>query len=51
MVLRSAVYPMQGMRLMICCVMAVKKMGMLRSVWKVKALTMKTETVTLTGKG
>jgi hypothetical protein len=42
----SAVYPMQWMRMiMICCGMAVKRMGMLRmSVRKMKALTVKMET-------
>ena len=30
-VLRSAVYPMQWMRLTICCGMAVKRMGILRA--------------------
>jgi hypothetical protein len=36
----------------ICCGMAVKRMGMLAvSVRKMKALTVKTETVTLIGKG
>jgi hypothetical protein len=41
--LRSAVYPMQWMGLlMICCGMAVKRMGMLRViVRKMKALTVK----------
>jgi hypothetical protein len=35
----------------ICCGMGVKKMGMLgASVWKMKALTVKVETVTLMGK-
>jgi hypothetical protein len=44
--LRSAVYPMQWMGLiMICCGMAVKRIGMLGvSVRKVKALTVKMET-------
>jgi hypothetical protein len=42
-----------GMRLMvICCGMAVKRMGMLRvSVRRMKAMIVKTETVTLIGKG
>jgi hypothetical protein len=49
---RSAVYPMQWMRLMmICCGMAVKRMGMLGvSVRKMMALTVKVKTVTLIGK-
>jgi len=44
---------MQWMRLMmICCGMSVKMMGMLGvSVRKMKALTVKMETVTLIGKG
>jgi len=43
---------MQCMELMICCGMAVKRMGMLgASVWKMKVLTVKIETWTLTGKG
>jgi hypothetical protein len=38
------------MMMMMCCVMAVKKMGMLGvSVRKMKALTVKVETVTLIG--
>jgi len=38
--------------MMICCGMAVKRMGMLRvSVRKMKALTVKIETVTLIGRG
>jgi len=38
--------------MMICCGMAVKWMGMLGvSVRKMKALTVKTEAVTLIGKG
>jgi hypothetical protein len=50
---RSAVYPVQWMGLMmICCGMAVKRMGMLGvSLRKMKELTVKMETVTLTGKG
>ena len=46
-------YPMQRMRqMMICCGMAVKRMGMLEvSVRKTKELTVKMETVTLIGKG
>jgi len=37
---------------MICCGMAVKRMGMLRvSVRRMKAMTMKMETVPLIGKG
>ena len=36
----------------ICCGMAVKMMGMLAvSAWKMKALTVKMETMTLIGKG
>ena len=48
-VLRSAVYPVQWKGLMLtCCEMAVKRMGMLGvSVRKMKALTVKVETVTL----
>jgi len=45
---------MEWMRMMIpeCCGMAVKRMGMLgESVRKIKALTVKMETVTLNGKG
>ena len=51
--LRSAAYPLHWMRLMlICCGMAVKKVGMLGvSVRKVKVLTVKMETGTLIGKG
>jgi hypothetical protein len=46
--LRSAVYPMQWMGLMvICCGMAVKRMGMLG----VKALTVKMERMPLISKG
>jgi hypothetical protein len=46
--LRTAVYPMQWIR----CEMAVKRMGMLGvSVRKMKALTVKMETVILIGKG
>jgi len=50
--LGSAAHPLQWMRLMlICCGMAVKKVGMLGvSVMKMKVLTVKMETVTLTGK-
>jgi len=49
---KSAVYPLQWMGLMICCGMEVKRMGMLGvSVRKMKALTMKMETVTLNDKG
>jgi len=37
---------------MICCGMAVKRVGMLgESVRKLKALTVRVETVTLSGKG
>ena len=52
-VLRSAVYPMQWMGLMvICCGMAVKRMGMLGvSVRKMKAQMVKMEIVTRDGKG
>jgi len=36
----------------ICCGMTVTRIGMLKaSVWKMKALTVKVETVTLMGKG
>ena len=51
---KCCIYPMQGMRMTtMCCGMAVKKkMEMLGVVvWKMKALTMKMETVTLTGNG
>jgi hypothetical protein len=51
MVLRGAVYPMHWMRLMICCGKAVKRLGMLGvSVRKLKALTVKVNTVALIGK-
>ena len=52
-VLRSAVYPMQWMELvMICCGMAVKRMGLLElNVRKMKAQTVKRERATLVGKG
>ena len=51
--LRSAVYPMQWMRLMmIFCGMAVKRMGLLRvSVREMKAWPVKMDTVTLIGRG
>jgi hypothetical protein len=43
---------MQWIGLMICCGMAVKRMGMLEvSVRKMMALTVKMERVTLFGKG
>jgi len=43
---------MERLRLMIYCGMAVKRVGMLRvSVRKIKALTVKMETVILIGKG
>jgi hypothetical protein len=50
--LRSVAYTMQRMRLMmICCGMAGKRKEMLElRVRKMKALTVKTETVTLVGK-
>jgi hypothetical protein len=50
-VLFSAVYPMQWMELIIvCCGTAVNRMGMLgASVRKMKAQTVKMETVTLIG--
>jgi hypothetical protein len=50
---RSVVYPMQWMGLLkICCGMAVMRMGIVGvSVRKMKALTVKRETVTLIGKG
>jgi hypothetical protein len=44
--LRSAVNPMQWMRLMICYGMTVKTMVVV-NVRQMKALTLKTETVTL----
>ena len=48
--IRSAVYPMQWMELMICCGMAGKRMGMLGvSVRKMKALTVEVETVRVFG--
>jgi hypothetical protein len=48
----SAVYPMQWLGLMIHCGMTAERMGMLGvSVRKMKALTVKMETVTLIGKG
>jgi hypothetical protein len=49
---KSAVYPLQWMGLMmICCGMAVKRMGMLGvGVRKMKALTVKVETMTPIGK-
>jgi hypothetical protein len=48
-VLKSAVYPVQWMRLVtVCCGMTVQKMGMLAvSVRKMKALTETLHTVTL----
>ena len=50
-VLRSAVYPMQGM-MKICRGIAMNRMGMLEViVKKMKALTVKMVTVTLIGKG
>jgi hypothetical protein len=49
----SAIYPVQWMILMmICCGMAVKRIGMLGvNMRKMKALTVKMETVTLIDKG
>jgi hypothetical protein len=47
MVLRGAVYPLHWMRLMVCCAVAVKRLGV--SVRKFKALTVKMDTVTLIG--
>ena len=51
--LRSALYPMQWMGLiMVCCGMAVMSREMLGvSVRKMKPLTVQIETVTLIGKG
>jgi hypothetical protein len=47
-----AVYPKQWTRSVICCGMAGKRIRMLGvSVRKIKALTVKMETVTLIGKG
>jgi hypothetical protein len=47
----KCVYPMQWMRLMICCAMALKRMGMLAvSARRMKTMTVKTETATLIGK-
>jgi hypothetical protein len=41
-----------GMMMMICCGMAIRRMGMLRVCRrKIKALTVKMETVMLIGKG
>jgi hypothetical protein len=37
--------------MMMCCGMAMKRMGMLRSEREMKALTVKMETVALFGKG
>ena len=52
MVVTSAIYPMQWMRMIICSGMAVKKMGMLGvSVKKMKALIVTMETGTLIGIG
>jgi hypothetical protein len=49
--LRSVVYPVQWMGLMMtCCGMAVK-MGMLSECEKMKALTVNTATATLIGTG
>ena len=51
-VLRSAFYPMQWMRLTICCGMAVKRMGLLgASVREMKAWPVKMETVTRIDRG
>ena len=45
-------YSVQWLGMMICCGMAVKRMGMLGvSMRKMKALTVKMETVTMTSKG
>jgi len=49
--LRSAVNPMQWMRLMICYGMTVKTMVVVVIVRKMRALTVKIETVTLFVKG
>jgi hypothetical protein len=50
MVFRSAVYPVQWMTLMICCGMAMKRMGMLAvNVRKMKALAVKMEAMTPIG--
>jgi hypothetical protein len=50
--LRSAVYPLDWMGMIICCGMTVKRMGMLGvSVRKMKALSANLETVILIGKG
>jgi hypothetical protein len=51
--LRSVVYPMQWLRLMmICCGMAVKRFEMLGvNVRKIKALSVMIKTVILIGKG
>jgi hypothetical protein len=50
---KCVVCPVQWMRLMmICCGMALKRLGMLGvSVREMKALTLKMETVTMIGKG
>jgi hypothetical protein len=51
MVLRSAVHPIQWMRV-ICCGIAVKRKGILgMRMRQMKGMTVKMETVTLTGKG
>jgi hypothetical protein len=51
-ILESAVYPLQQMKLMIGCGMAVKRMGMSEvSASKMKALTVKMKTVTMSSKG
>jgi hypothetical protein len=52
-VLRSAVYPIQWTGTMkICCGIAMNRMGMLKVIGKkMKALTVKMETVTLIGEG
>jgi hypothetical protein len=53
MVLRSAVHPVHPMQWMTltCCGKAVKRKGILRmSVRKMNGMTVKMETVTLTGK-
>jgi hypothetical protein len=51
-VLRTALYPTKWIRLMLYCEVAVKRMGMLGvGVRKMKALTVKMETVILISKG
>jgi hypothetical protein len=49
---KKCVYSMPCMELMICCAMALNRMGMLEvSVRMIKTLTVKKETATVIGKG